>query len=260
MKTILKRRPGAAKSEAAQKRTATITGAAVLGFALVGVITVISLLVSLLASFFDNSKQKEMFAQFIKPVVMVDPVAFSSVSNADEHVLLMSSMWNLLMNVGEDTAYPEDEYGMIIVPASDLDVSAANLFGSEAKLSHQTFGNTSITFEYNAENSSYIVPPMGYSMQYEPRIEKIKRRGKIYTLTVAYISTNTGFNQAENQEDYDKLMYYELQKTGKDKYIIRSIADTEDKSQNTSSQNTSSKAESSGISKTESSNIAVSEQ
>ncbi|MEE1279885.1 MAG: hypothetical protein UHH95_03515 [Oscillospiraceae bacterium] len=260
MKTILKRRPAAAKSEAAQKRATTLTGAVVLAFALIGVLTVISLLISLVASLFDNSKEKEYFKQFIKPVVMVDPVAFSSVSNADEHALLMSSMWNLLMNVGEDTAYPEDEYGMMIIPSSDLDVSAANLFGSEAKLSHQTFGNTSITFEYDSENSSYIVPPMGYTVQYEPRVEKIKRKGKMYTLTVAYISSNTTFTQTEGDEDYDKLMYYVLEKTGKDKYVIRSIADTEEQKENTSSLKAPDNTTSSGISQTESSSIAVPEK
>ena len=260
MKTNFKRKPAAAKSEAAQKRTTVITGAVVLGFALIGVITVISLLIGLFASVFDDSKEKAKFQQFIKPVVMVDPVAFSSVSSADEHALLMSSMWNLLMNVGEDTAYPEDEYGMMIVPSSDLDVSAANLFGSDVKLSHQSFSNSSITFDYDEENSSYIVPPMGYTMQYEPRVDKIKRRGKTYTLTVAYISSNTSLTQSDNEEDYDKLMYYVLEKTGKDKYIIREIRDSEEQKENISSQKPQTETTSISISQTESSDIAVEEK
>ena len=260
MKTIFKKKSGAKISEAAKKRNTIITGAVVLGFALIGVITVISLIISLIASAFDNSEEKAKFQQFIKPVVMVDPVAFSSPSEADEHALLMSSMWNLLMKVGEDTAYPEDEYGMMTIPSSDLDVSAANLFGSDAVLSHQSFMNNSITFEYNEETLSYTVPPMGYTMQYEPRVDKIKKRGKTYTLTVAYINSNTSLSTESSEKDYDKLMYYILEKTGKDKYIIREIRDVEENELNINSQPNNSQTTSSGISQTETESSSISVQ
>ncbi len=256
MKNFLKIKPSSPKTEAQKKRSTVMAGAVVLGFAVIGVITVISVVIGLIASIFDNSVEKERFKQFIKPVVMVDPVAFSSASTADEHALLMSSMWNLLMNVGEDTAYPEDEFGMMIIPSSDLDVSASNLFGSDVKLSHQTFGNTSITFEYDSENSSYIVPPMGYTVQYEPRVDKIRRRGKTYTLTVAYISSGSTLTQNTGENDYDKLMYYVLEKTGKDKYIIKEIRDYNENGEQISSQTENKRPNSSGISKNESSSIA----
>lgn len=260
MKTIFKRKSGAKVSEATKKRNTIITGAVVLGFALIGVVTVISLIISLIASAFDNSEEKAKFQQFIKPVVMVDPVAFASPNEADEHALLMSSMWNLLMKVGEDTAYPEDEYGMMTIPSSDLDVSAANLFGSDVKLSHQSFMNNSITFEYNEETLSYVVPPMGYTMQYEPRVDKIKRRGKTYTLTVAYINSNTALNTESTEKDYDKLMYYILEKTGKDKFVIREIRDVEGNEINITSQPSTNQTTSSGISQTETESSSISVQ
>lgn len=242
-----------------KKRNNMVVGAVVLGFAVIGVITAISLVISLFASIFDDSAKKAEYEKFIAPVVMVDPVAFESVSNADEHSLLMSSMWNLLSNVGETSSYPEDEVGMMLIPASDLDVSAASLFGSEVKLSHQTFGDTSINFEYNEENSTYAVPPMGYAVQYRPRVDKIKTRGKKITLTVSYVNTNTTITNAETtsnsselDDGVDKVMYYILEKTGKGKYVIRSVANNE-KGEFTSapSQTTSSDTVSSSISKTE---------
>lgn len=202
-----------------------VTGIVVLAFALIGVITVISLIINLMVSVFDDTEKKQRFEDFIAPVVMVDPVAFSDVKGADEHVLLMASMWNLLMNIGEDASYPEDEYGMMVIPASDLEVSAASLFGSDIKLSHQTFGNTNISFEYDSEKNSYIVPPMGYTVQYQPRVDKIKRKGKTYTLTVAYISSNTSINRNDESEP-DKYMYYILEKVSKDKYIIKGVKDS----------------------------------
>ncbi len=227
MKTETKKRAPRG-SKVNQKRKNTITGAVVLSLALVGVITIVALFINLIAGIFDNSERKAQFEKFISPVVMVDPVAFQSVNNADEHSLLMASMWNLLSNVSDATAYPEDEFGMMLIPASDLDVAAAGLFGSDVKLSHQTFGNNSINFEYSEENSSYTVPPMGYSVQYQPRVDKIKRRGKIFTLTVSYVNTNTTITNAEQSEDgVDKVMYYILEKTGRNKYIIKSVADNE---------------------------------
>ena len=243
-----------------KKRNNIVVGAVVLGFAVIGVVTAISLIISLFASIFDDSDKKAEYEKFIAPVVMVDPVAFESVSGADEHSLLMSSMWNLLSNVGENSSYPEDDVGMMLIPASDLDVSAASLFGSEVKLSHQTFGDTSITFEFNEENSTYAVPPMGYAVQYRPRVDKIKTRGKKITLTVSYVNTNTTITNTETtsssttqlDDGVDKVMYYILEKTGKGKYVIRSVADNEKgEFTSTPSQTTSSDTTSSGISKTE---------
>lgn len=255
MKTEENKRKVKLTAKERKKRQTKIVGAGVLALALVGVITVISLLIGLIASFFDDSDRKAKFEKFIAPVVMVDPVAFSDVGSADEHVMLMSSMWNLLQNVGETTSYPEDEYGMMLIPASDLDVSASNLFGSSAVLAHQTFGNTNINFEYNQETSSYTVPPMGYTVQYQPRVDKIKRKGKLYTLTVSYISSAT--NLTDDEEIVaDKQMLYVLEKTGKDKYIIKSVLDIEGEAVSSSQSEVSSKPienTSSKISKTETS-------
>ena len=238
--------------ETRKKRTNIIVGAGVLVLALIGAITVIALIINMFASIFDDSKKKLQFENFIKPVVMVDPVAFSDITKADEHTLLMSSMWNLLMNVGENTAYPEDEYGMMIIPSSDVSISAANLFGSDVNLTHQTFGNNNINFEYNAETESYIVPPMGYSIQYQPRVDKIKRKGKTYTLTVSYISSTANVGKTEDGSDSDKEMLYVLEKTGKDKYIIRSIQDPSDNVSSLVSSSSSNISDSSAITKTES--------
>lgn len=263
MRTAVNKKQTAKEKAAAKKRTTIIAGASVLAFALIGVITVISLLIGFVASIFDDTEQKLKFEQFIAPVVMVDPVAFSEVSKADEHIILMSSMWNLLMNIGDGAAYPEDEFGMMLIPSSDLDVSAASLFGSAVALSHQTFGNTSINFEYNEETSSYVVPPMGYTVQYQPRVDKISRKGKKYTLKVAYITSTTVLGNTQENAEPDKYMYYLLEKTGKDKYVITAVLDSEDQKENTSSTASTvssgiSKDEtaSSGISKTETSSVA----
>lgn len=267
MRSTASKKQTAKSSEAAKKRTTIVAGASVLAFALIGVITVISLLIGFVASLFDDSEQRLKFEQFISPVVMVDPVAFSEVSKADEHVILMSSMWNLLMNIGDGAAYPEDEFGMMLIPSSDLDVSAASLFGSSVSLSHQTFGNTSITFEFDEETSSYVVPPMGYTVQYQPRVDKISRKGKKYTLTVAYITSTTVLGNTQENSEPDKYMYYVLEKTGKDKYVITAIMDSETEKENISSQTqtTSSgiaqtETASSGISKTETSSEATSSE
>ncbi len=261
MRTVTSKKQTAREKAAAKKRTTIIAGASVLAFALIGVITVVSLVIGFVASIFDNTEQKQKFEQFIAPIVMVDPVAFSEVSKADEHTILMSSMWNLLMNIGDGAAYPEDEYGMMLIPSSDLDVSAASLFGSTATLSHQTFGNTSINFEFNEETSSYVVPPMGYTVQYQPRVDKISRKGKKYTLKVAYITSTTVLGNTQENAEPDKYMYYVLEKTGKDKYIVSAVF-SEGEKENASSNVSSAvsdiskdETESSSISKTETSSM-----
>ena len=257
------RKKASQSSAAIKKRNTKIIGASVLAFALVGVITVISLLVGLIAKLFDDSDQRLKFEQFISPVVMVDPIAFDNISKADEHVLLMSSMWNLITNIGDTASYPEDEYGMMLIPSSDLDVSAASLFGSDVSLSHQTFGNTSINFEFDEETSSYIVPPMGYTMQYQPRVDKIKRSGKTYTLTVAYITSTTNIGASNEEVEPDKIMYYVLTKTGSDKYIISAVLDSEDQEQTEITSSSAAQSDSnvsSGISQTETESSIASQE
>ena len=97
-------------------------------------------------------------------------------------------------------------------------------------------------------------------MQYEPRVDKIKKRGKTYTLTVAYINSNTSLNTESTEKDYDKLMYYILEKTGKDKFVIREIRDVEENTLNINSQDTASQTTSSGIPQTETESSISSEE
>ena len=64
------------KSEKNNDKKIKVLGGAVLGFAVIGIITVISLIVNLTVSVFDDSDRKAALEKFITPVVMVDPVAF----------------------------------------------------------------------------------------------------------------------------------------------------------------------------------------
>lgn len=84
----------------------------------------------------DNTKEKSEFEDYLLPVVMFDPVEFDSPEHADSLFLLQSSLWGTLLSNTDKYTY--DESAMLVVPASDLDVYAAKLYGPEIKLQHQT--------------------------------------------------------------------------------------------------------------------------
>ena len=76
----------------------------------------------------------------------------------------------------------------------------------------------------------------------------------MYTLTVAYMTSTTVLGNTQENSEPDKIMYYVLEKTAKDKYVICSIMDSEEPKENNESQNQqiTSDSASSSISKTES--------
>ena len=68
MRTAVGKKQTAKEKAAAKKRTTIIAGASVLAFALIGVITVISLIVGFVASIFDDTEQKQNLSSLSPPL------------------------------------------------------------------------------------------------------------------------------------------------------------------------------------------------
>ena len=172
----------------------------------------------------DNTQEKSKFEDYLLPVVMFDPVEFDSPEHADPLFLLQSSLWGTLLSNTDKYTY--DESAMLVVPASDLDVYAAKLYGSNVKLQHQTIEDFDVTYPYDPETKTYGVPVMGQTSQYTPQVTKIEKKGDLYTLTVGYIPPGTLWEAAVGGSKYepepDKYMIYQLKKV-KDGYNILSI-------------------------------------
>jgi len=206
------------------------TYAAPLGFAfiilaIIGLISVIILCVNLTANIVDNTEEKSAFEWKIYPLLMFDPAAFDSPTQLDEVFVLKTALWKTLLE--NRTKYTYNDNGMLVVPASDLDVAAKSLYGDVIKLSHQSFSEGyEFFYIYDEEQNAYLVPVQGQTAQYSPKVIKITKNDNLYTLLVGYVPPNDLWNiDTEGnmtEPSPSKYMYYDLQKTDSG-YIIVAV-------------------------------------
>ncbi len=200
-------------------------GAVLIGLALIGAIAVCSALINLGVRVLDNTNQKEAFAWKVYPLLMFDPATFEDPTQLDEVFVLKTSLWSTLLENRMKYAY--DENGMLLVPASDLDVAAKSLYGESVALKHQTFAEGyDFFYIYNEETNTYSVPISGQTAAYVPKVVEIKKNGDIYTLIVGYVAPTTLWNVSEDgstESVPDKYLYYDLIKLGYNDYIIKAV-------------------------------------
>lgn len=216
-------------SKSPRRRGTMVLGAAFLLFALIGVITVITLLVGWIGRLLDNPTQKQELASFIRPVAMFDPVPFTSIDQADMNMVLQSSIWSALLTDGRQDKYSYDDMGRLILPATDVDAACARLFGPNIELTHTTFGDLEMTYLYDSDLKSYLVPVSGFLAAYTPQVVEIENEGDTLVLTVGYLPSGTMWSADLNgnvyEPDPDKYMLYILQETENGSYYISSIQD-----------------------------------
>lgn len=201
-------------------------GAVLIALAIVGTISVVSLGVKLVSRILDNTNQKEAFEWKVYPVLMLDPATFDDPAQLDEVFLLKTAMWSTLLE--NRTIYTYDDNGMLIVPASDLDVAAKKLYGDAVTLNHQTFSEEYEYFYiFSEKTNTYSVPISGQTPGYTPKVVKISKSGDIYTLIVGYVEPTTLWNMSEDgsftESVPSKYLYYDLQRIKGGNYIIKSI-------------------------------------
>lgn len=201
-------------------------GAALIVLAIVGAISVISLGVRFVGRILDNTDQKEAFEWKIYPILMLDPATFDDPSKLDEVFLLKTAMWSTLLE--NRSIYTYDENGMLLVPASDLDVAAKKLYGDAVTLVHQTYVEEyEYYYIYDPDTNTYSVPISSQTAGYTPKVAKIMKNGDIYTLIVGYVEPTTLWNVSEHGASTEsvpsKYLYYDLQKVKGGNFIIKSI-------------------------------------
>lgn len=189
---------------------------------IIGLITLVTVSFNFTRSLLDNSAQKARYEKMLLPVVMFDPVPFDEVKNFDQLSLLQTCIWATLLGENRDV-YQYDDIGLLVIPASDVDVTAARLFGPDAKLEHQTFGNFEDSYVYDRDIKSYHVPVTVVTGFVTPRVTEISKKGDVITLKVGYVPPSSVLNLGEGQQDPEpvKFMIYELHKAsrGGDYYL-----------------------------------------
>lgn len=210
-----------------KRRYAAPIGGMFILFAVLGVLTVIYLSFRLTATVLDNTNQRQMFENIVRPVVMFNPTPFETPTDIENDDLLNFSMWATLLGEKKDT-YTFGETQELIVPASDLNVAAATLFGPDVSLEHHSFDYFEMSYYYDTESSVYYVPVSVVFNVYTPQVETITRSGDFYELSVGFLSSGiswqTDFSGGRGEPVPEKYMNFIMERT-KDGYRIAKVQD-----------------------------------
>ena len=206
-----------------RNRYAAPIGGVFIILCLVGFFTVASFCLNTTKSLLDNSARKKEFERMLLPVVIFDPVPFENPVNIDNASLLQYSIWATAM--GEKRSqYEYDDADMMIIPASDIDVAAQQLFGPDVKLEHRSFGDLQDSYLYDEEIRSYHVPIITITGFATPRVEEINKiSGDTVELRMGYVPPSTILNLDEDgnlgNPEPEKYMIYEMHKNRNGWYL-----------------------------------------
>lgn len=205
------------------------TGIVVLLLALVGVGYLATALGTQIYRAVTDDSRERAYDEFLEPLVMQDPDAFSSQASADEQMVLAASLWKALEdNSASYTSY--DESGRTLVPLADVSDACHSLFGPEAELQ---LNNTEIDsfFTFDTDTNQFHVTPFSTQSSYVPYTESIRTEDGKTVLRVGYVAPTDSWRSDEEDAPEKptpvKYMEYVLEKDNETEYVaqIREPAD-----------------------------------
>ena len=195
-----------------------LIGAVMCALMLVGVISIIAGGVKVAAKLLDNTAEKEKYNALLATLVVADPLPFETPDQADQTILLSSSVWAAVMNEDMEQ-YEKDDFGQTYLPAVEVDRYFTKVFGTQYTLTHQSFSEQEIEFTYDEGKQAYIVPITSFPTGFTPKVEKIKRGSGEKIVTVGYISPATNWND-DASGNVSKYVDYIFQKQGSEYYLV----------------------------------------
>lgn len=158
----------------------------------VGLVTVVTASGRAIAALFDNTKQKEEFANRLNTLVMLDPLPFGTLEQASPDTLKTAALWAGITAARENGTldlYERDPDDMsLYMPEVDVDAAAAALYGPDYKIRHGTFSNDGLEFAYMPDKKAYKIPVTSQSGLYYPEVESMKTQHGVLRVTVGYLS------------------------------------------------------------------------
>ncbi|MCI8553467.1 MAG: hypothetical protein HFJ80_00775 [Clostridiales bacterium] len=194
-------RYGSSGRRRGRRRYAAPLGLLILLLAAVGVVSLVVTGINLILRQNDDTGLRTQIMDFLDPVLLYNPTAFSDVNETQQDALLQAAVWRVTekerirqLRVKDDVnTYSIDELGRMVIPVKTIEESYAVLFGPNARPYHHTVGEpgTSVALEYDGDNSYYHVPisAIGGSSTtlYVPVLDSLSRRGETLTARIGYV-------------------------------------------------------------------------
>lgn len=166
------------------------------------------------------------FNGFLYPVVMQDPVEFSSPENADKCMVISSSIWMTIFRNKADSYNNFDEQGYALIPVGEVKESCSALFGDDKLINfsetiHGPF------FYYNPGEECMHVGAISNQGRPLPQIKEVKEEENRLVFTVEYVLMGSP-EEDPNQREIIKTMVYDMHLNEKtDKYYIYAVKQAE---------------------------------
>ncbi len=203
----------------ARRSRRILIGAGVSLLVIIGIISIISTVVSGIQILLDDSDEKLLYADFIAPLVQLDPLPFDSLDSAPQDTLIQAAIW-LAFTEEDSTTFERNEFGSAFLPTAIVDGYALTLYGPDFVAEHKTFIDSGLEFVYDEEKKAYVIPITAQLTTYNPIVEEIDNDGDDKILTVGYLlPAGTSLGNLGNEDVPIKYLNYVLTKNGNNYYI-----------------------------------------
>lgn len=211
-----------------KRRLYFVIGIVVSIMSLIGFIFTIIWFSGMVKNVADNTKQKEEFARFIYPVVIIDPAEFDSTASLNSDAIISAAIWDIIL-YGDTSKYPTT-FGNMTVPELDVELHATNIFGNGLQFDHKTLGDAMLSFYYDAGTKSYTIPVSPKFFSYSPLVEEIEKNGNKYTLRVGYVSPSPAWMITDKNSTPlpEKYMNYVVEINNSKDFTLISITENDE--------------------------------
>ena len=179
-----------------RRRGRQFTGLVVILLVVLGAISMISWAVKGVAALTDDSKRRAEYEKRLSGLVMLDPLPFDSVEQADPLLFREAAIWGIVYRAGSEPGgldkYDRDiDTGSLILPALEVDAYITQLLGPDYQVEDGTFESNEMTYVYDEDKGGYLVPVTGQVARYYAEVESISRRSGRQIVTVGYIPASS---------------------------------------------------------------------
>lgn len=189
----------------------------------------------------DDTALREELMDFLDPVIQFIPDPFEDVNDNPQDSLMLAAIWKLtdaerirqIREKDENSIYPIDDDGFMLIPLKTITDSYALLYGPEAVPQLKSIGepDTFMYYEYDAAAHIYRVPFSVANSIYTPVLDTLKKNKDQYILRIGYVpAENIGIDEKGNlidptPEQAEFFQLFHVQKNG-DGWMLTAVEDT----------------------------------
>lgn len=190
-----------------------IVGLVIMIFALLGVLSLISLGVSAVKHGKEEKLRKQYaeYNEFLIPAAAIDIRPFDDITHASMSELVEMSVMSILDSELKPDAY-EYADGKLAIPAAEVEAAFTGFFGTDVKISHMTVEGYGYEFTYDATNGVYYIPLTTITPIYTPQVSGIEKKGTSLIVTCGLANASlwtqdklTGELKAPEPDKYIKV-------------------------------------------------------